>query len=529
MVPYQGSLIVDPIVGAVGYLVLGDGLMSWHIVALLQLLVIAAAGSRVLFKLGGPIPAIAWPILLACAPFLVKDGIVAAIGGHPGGFAWGLAALACALEARRSVLWAVLAGVLLAVGTWYVRSVVAVAPALLLACSTGGFRALAGWTVGALLLPVLLWANVLTLEASGMQYAQVGRAGLWDAVASPRGHKGERQPLPDRLAETSGLSFAGSLFLQPPGDDAPPTVRPHARLSGQLWVAAWLLALPLGLIGLARRKEERRELLAAVLLCAGWIGAYLASGLAMEEEVVRLASTADPLTPAPLISSTRYMIPILCAWVFGLPLALAAAAGSRLLTGLCLVPVLLSAAVGGAQALGDWRSDRDDPELYRGQEPYSYPSIKLPGRLPPVHVHLAALNEVEDSRLYHLECIGRLLARGSGPVVREPGLEAQELRSMQEGSEVPLSDDDLAEIARGMGLSMGYETLGQQDERLAEVFEAMLLSADALGGALGDAYLRGAEETVEPHHLQGSLRESICGLSGGRRPSSLCGGEEQPE
>lgn len=532
VVPYQGSLILDSVLGALGYLFLGDGLLSWHVVALLQILVVAAAGSRVLFRLGGRLPAAAWPVLLACAPFLVKDGMVAMIGGHPGGFAWGLAALAVALEARRSVFWALLAGVLLAIGAWYVRSVIAIAPAVLLACAPGGLRALVGASLGALVLPLLLWGNVLTLEASGLPYAQVGRAELWDAVVAPSGTKGLRQPLPDRLREGSGLSFGGLLFRQPPGEDDLPRVRPHARRSGQLWVAAWIAAVPLVLVGLARRGEGRLELGAAVLFCACWIGAYVSSGLAMEEEVVRLAAGTDPRIPAPVVSSTRYMIPILCAWMFGLPLALAATAGSRALSLLASVPIALAAGVGGIQAIGDWQHDRDDPELYREQEAFSYTSIALPGRLPPIDVHLRALNQVEESRRYHLESIGLLLARGSGPVMGQPDVEAQELRDVQARSEGEITDDDLRTIAFGLGLAMGTETLNQTEPRLGQVFEAILLSADALGGELGDAYLDGAEHTIEAYLLEGPLRGTMCGRSSGRRPASLCGsepgGEPQP-
>ncbi len=528
VIPYQGSLILDPIVSGVGYLLAGDGLLAWHVVALLHVAVMAAAGSRVLLRIGGIAPALAWPVVLACAPFLVKDGIVAAIGGHAGGFAWGLAALAVALEARRGFVWGLLAGLILAVGTWYVRSVVVVAPALLLACTAGGARAIGGLAVGAFVLPLLLWWNVNTLEASGLQYAQMGREQLWDVVAVPQGTNWGVKTVPERAIEASGLSFPGALFLQPPGGEgSSPGVRPAARLSGRVWVVAWVLAVPLGLLGLARRKEGRRELLAAVLLCAGWIGAYVASGLTIEAEVVEKSLATDLLTPAPRISSTRYIIPVLSAWIFGLPLALAAAR-SRPLRVLNDAALLACVLVGGLQTLGDWRTDHDGPALYRARVAHSYPSVSLAGRLPPIEVHLRSLGPDAQSRRYHLQSTGRLLARGSGPVLNEPRVEAEELRALQQNNP-QVTDADLADLAFGMGMETGLETLVRDDVRVAGAFEAMLLSADAMGGAVGEAYLKGAEQTTDPYFFEGALRDSICELSGGRKPASICGAPEPPE
>ena len=147
---YQGGVLIDGTLSAVGFWLWGDSLWAWRGYTIGYGLVIALCGAVLLRRIGNARGALLFLLLLAVAPFLLKDGLITPAGHHSSALAWALAALAIAAggggkpDFRRGVL----CGLLLGIGIFYTRTTVAAVPAAALLLVPGGWRALVGAFVG---------------------------------------------------------------------------------------------------------------------------------------------------------------------------------------------------------------------------------------------------------------------------------------------------------------------------------------------------------------------------------------------
>ena len=101
IIVYQGSLLVDALLDMVGFAVFGDHLFAWQSVSLFYVAGIVLAGGALLYQASGRAAAVGFSLLVAGSPFLVKDGLLACIGGHGSGLFFALLATALSLSAGR--------------------------------------------------------------------------------------------------------------------------------------------------------------------------------------------------------------------------------------------------------------------------------------------------------------------------------------------------------------------------------------------------------------------------------------------
>jgi hypothetical protein len=539
VVAYQGSLVMDSLLSSVGYAVFGDHPLAWHVVPLMYVLLASAAGCLALHRTVGPIGALAWPLLLATAPFVVKDGLVSGIGGHPMGPTWGLAALALALqvepEGRRRWAWALAAGAVLGLGTWHVRSTVVAGPAVLLPCILGGRKAVLGFAVGVLAFPALAAVNLFFMF----------RGTFWDdgagwATAERLLHPGgqiQQQWSLTKIGEASGWSLGPAHFLQPRVFQSDPPVRAGWLISGRIVAATWLLALPAIVAAFAARARERASsqgsdgprwsrlrLAALPALGLAWPAAYLLRPFRVEESLRRLLAAPMATSGAPTISETRYLVPICVGWLVVLAFAVGLcwkAGLRRLAVALLAIPV----AIGGWHAALDVIRDGDRAADFAEMGAFYYPGIDLGGRLPPADVHIRCIGDDDSSNAYHLGALGRELHRGSGPILGEPSADADALRSAlaELGERMP-PDGDLA-VARAMGRELGEQSAGLTGERLDDSVEAALLSTGEMPAALGMEYLTGFVRAMPPgltHEDPGRWLAGLCERLPTARHPALC-------
>ena len=332
--PYQGSCLLDAFLSMLGYRVLGDHILSWQWVPFAYVAATTVAGMALLLRAGGAFAAFSFPLLLAGAPFLLKDGLLSIIGGHGSGPAFALAALALALgcgERRKGVdLRALFAGLCLGLGAWYMRTSAIAGPAVLLAVlARGGWKSLIPFALGLLSFPGLILWNAEALLAAGAPAAAGGKEALlqhmlWDVREIRQGG----MPTAEKLRQAFGLSFERLLFAQP---DALRTVefavRPGVPLR-RAWTLAWQLSPPMVLaLGawhtLLPKRLPLREAwvgpLAVLLVITGYVGAYVASPFQVEDEVLNLT---QGLMHGPGVNGTRYLVPIYLALTLGWALAL---------------------------------------------------------------------------------------------------------------------------------------------------------------------------------------------------------------
>ena len=241
LIVYQGSLLVDGLLTAVGFAVFSDHLFAWQWLSLAYVLGISACGAWLLRRTAGPFAALAFLLLLAGAPFLVKDGMLAAIGGHTTGLLYALLALALALPDRegRHRKWQPLAsGLVLGFGTWYLRTVALAGPAILLALLPAGRQALARFALGTLLFPLLLFANVLGLYLAASPDAVNGvgpllRKALWQVREFD---SAEWDPFA-KVGEVLSVPYQSLLFAQPPSAVDSMVPERSASIRSKIWSA----------------------------------------------------------------------------------------------------------------------------------------------------------------------------------------------------------------------------------------------------------------------------------------------------
>jgi len=518
IIVYQGSLLVDALLAMVGFAVFGDHLLAWQSVSLLYIALLAVSGSYLLDSVSGRVAAVGFPLLLATAPFLVKDGLLAGIGGHGSGAFYAVLATCLAVSAGRHPeqrKWALLAGASLAFGTWYIRTVILAFPACVLAVACGGRVALLRFARGLLLLPALLFVNIIALWLVESPFAADGilslcRTVVWDV----RELGSADQDLLAKAAEAVGLPYRSLMFAQPQSGAGPVVpIRPLADGSATVWVGAWLVSLPLAGLALfsswrrmAREENEARRVhrdalaLHAVvpLLVAAYVGAYIFSPLRVEAILGDWAAIFPPTAPG--VNAPRYLVPIYLAWTLLLAFVLGLVArGPMWQRGVAWLGLGVVVAAGGFQAQGDWLQDRDPLEMVSTVEPYYYFKMFGPGRGPPMEVHESCRTENPVSRSNHLFTLGWFIGQPPEQLLQDARADRTALDTFLKGRALP--EEDIRVLVHGMGRALGDQMFSSFQLESHEVLAVARRSAEVLGKGRGGPYLYGVGESMDHGRL----------------------------
>ncbi|MBJ95592.1 MAG: hypothetical protein CMP23_14105 [Rickettsiales bacterium] len=535
LIVYQGSLLLDGLLTSLGFLLFGDHLLAWQWLSLAYTVGIAAAGAVVLQRSSGSFAAFSFPLLLACAPFLVKDGLLAAIGGHTTGLFYVLVALAVALPAGptngRSCR-PLLAGLLLGLGTWYLRSAAVAIPALLLALNPRGRDAQRRFLIGFLLFPALVLLNIAALWITDSPDAAGGVLALAAKVTWQLRELGAAErDLLAKVGEAIGLPYLSLLFAQPPSAvNSIVPERPFAYASGVLWVSGFLVASIWGLFGLLRwsysllnnrlkRGQQRSSGASAVaLLALSWALTYVLSPLRAEAILTEWAQIEPPAAPG--VNAPRYLIPIYLLWLLLLAQCLAVLA--RRYRRLAIAGLGLLLLVGGSQGLGDFIHDRDPSSVAERVEPYYYFKMFGPGRGPPQRIHEECRTRDPVSRGNHLAALGSFIGSTPALLASQPTADSQAVDALLERHK--LTRSELQILAHGMGRALGDQMFSSFQLTSAELLEQARSSAEFLGPGVAEPYLVGVGEAMDHGRLrerQDELLAMLCRpLSWGSRP--LC-------
>ncbi len=537
LIVYQGSLLWDGLLTALGFAVFGDHLLAWQWVSLAYVVGISVAGAMVLRRSSGPAAALSFVLLLASAPFLLKDGMLAAIGGHTTGLFYALLAVALALPGpggkHRS--WQPLAaGLALSFGAWYLRTVVLAGPAVLLALWPAGRPALLRFALGLLLFPALLVANVLALLIAGSPDAAGGifslvRKVLWELReigSAPRDLFG-------KLGEAMGLPYHSLLFAQPESAvDSMVPERPGGDLSARLWTFAWLGSLSTAFVAFRSRRHGENsegEALESSLpagarvvatLCLSYGLVYVLSPLRAESILVDWARIIPPVAPG--VNAPRYLVPIYLLWTLLLAQGLGMLWQSTRLR--LVAPLVLVVLVGSGswQALGDVISDRDPLAQLERIEPYYYFKMFGPGRGPPQRVHEECTSEDPVSHSNHLFTLGSFLSSPPELLSRQPDADKKSLDELLDRRK--LSRDDAQVLVHGMGRALGDQMFSSFEMTSSSLLDQAWRSAEFFGAGLAEPYLFGVGEAMDHgrlHNQKDELLSMLCRpTSWGSRP--LC-------
>ena len=515
LIAYQGSLVMDPLLALPGHLFLGDHLLAWHGLAVVYIALLSYAASSILARCGFGAGEWIAPVLFAAMPFVLKDGLLAMIGGHGTGIVYGMIALALAVHggrAGRARWWPLAAGIVWALGCWYVRTTYVVLPALVLALVPLGRAAWLRFGLGVAVLPGLLLLNAHFLVEQVPRYEAVDPVGLaadlaFGAVADSGSQHGTAYPT-SQLAEATGWIFREVLFAQPEATDHTLRELPGARRLGAVWVLAWLASLPLlGLaLGMARRDGPgadgadtpgmwaRRA--ATVLLPAAYVGAYLASPQRIELAAVSQVLSEFAIPSAPEVNPVRYLIPVGLGWTVLLAAGLSAAWGVPRLRGPAALLLLATAGGGSLLAVSDVVSHRSPTPLSELRAS-NYRSISLPGRLPPPEVHRRALNDDPDSRQYRFWALGHLALEGAGQRGDSGPRMSLAESSTQAQVGLVMGVADRRDFFDGFGAALAVQISGAQGESRARLFDEVRgMTASLTDPMTRRAYLRGLLESL---------------------------------
>lgn len=521
MVPNQGSLVLDPLLAQPSYAVLGPKLIAWHAVGLFWATILAASAAVIAWRAAGLRGAVLCSLLLAGAPFLIKDGQIAIIGGHASGAAFGVMALAFAVSCGRGrrVVRAIAAGASLGMGTWYVPTVGLALPGVAAAALlVGGRRTAIGLPIGLLALPLLVGVNVHGLAAVDGTYGPDPLVLIPKVVGFGFGPSTELDgpTAAAKAAEAGGPAFWRLLYRQRPGTRL---AAPRGTdLAGRAWSWSWVASGPLLLFALiGRRREpddgpgtppEATAAVVGVLLCASALfAAYVFLGVRVEETIVNQA--ADPLTWGPDLNGPRYIVPLYLWWTVALAVACGLLSRSRWRAVRPLGPAiaLFLAGLGLFLAGHDVVFDREPPPPAGLEVPWNYAAPRSLARRAMIHRHLRCLGPDEDSRAFHLKWIAPAFGVEPEALLADPSAESRELEEFLDGPGAALTPADQLAIVEELGRQMGgYVT--QPESPADEALRAARLSAWSFGGELGCAYLAGFITTIDLGPFDGSRRKA---------------------
>ncbi|MCP4868880.1 MAG: hypothetical protein GY898_09185 [Proteobacteria bacterium] len=493
LIPYQGSLVVDPVLSSLAYRAIGDHALAWYAIPIAYLALASWAGSDLLARAVGSVAAVAWPVLLMTLPFFIQDGWVRGVGGHPAAATWGLAATALAARADRDARWAFAGGFLLAFGAWHVRSAAIATPALLLAAATGGWRGLRAAGAGLLGFPLLVGAHAVVLLRTGTFWDTMAPSNLLNLMLRPAAQASEHG-FTTHVGLANGWLAAPAMFLQPASPDGP-TMRPGWLLSGRIWAAAWLAALPAALLAWRSRDRGLADLriAAALTLPLTWGLFILLSRHGVDDALPREMRNLRPQMDALPLNASTYLTPVYSLYVFGLALAAGLVAGTRarwVAVPMLVVPI----AIGAFHAVGD-QGEREETQI--GEvDAWFYPGIQLTGRVPPDAVHRRSVGRDPDSDAYHLEAWASMLHHGGELITSDPSGQAAALQEAIDGG--ALTDEASEVLARALGRNLGGEAAGVDEERLGELARGMLAVATELPYPLDMEYVTGFVQPLDP-------------------------------
>gem|GEM_PF-5113214 len=343
---YRGSGMVDGLLAMLGALVLGDHFLAWRGVGLAYLLGISVLGDGLLRRAGDDRAAGLFLALLASAPFVLRDGVVAMVGSHSSTIFWAL--LSVELATRRTLAparAAFFSGALLGFAVWYTRTAVVFVPLVgwLAVVRPGGSRTQqTGWFIGGLaVFPVLCVAQALAVLSSSRAEAGFGFPRLlgeivWTIKQSAISDAGLLRKLPDVV----GMSFADRLFALPRGLAWLSGWQGVSEAAGYLWSAALAIGVPLAATMAYRRPRGGGLLLGLAVAPVFPIGAYLFSSLRVEES---LFFAGIQWAPAP--TEVRYISGGLVLLLLPLALVLSTAWDRRQALGAGLAGVLVGSGL----------------------------------------------------------------------------------------------------------------------------------------------------------------------------------------
>lgn len=492
---HQGSQIIDALLAVPGIWLFGDHTMSWAFVALLWVAVTAGAGAFVLQRLVGWTAAGVWASLLSLSPFLIKDGMMALSGGHPPVAGQVLAALALAVVARRSegrrrILYALAAGAVVGIGTWYTRSVVVAGPCVVVALwpSPGsgglvdellrGFRSKALWVglAGMALFPALLVMTFAlhhiaeTRSSTDDNFAQRLLNPIVDMESCTHyeiqnglceEREGRLERLGNKTAEILGLKHGRVMWLQPRSQE---TGYPREEwktfrdLAGIVWLLGFVFAVPLFVHGIVTGRVSRPA--ALILFAAGvYLALYLLTSMRIEDAD---AGFWDEVSEPPAPTNIRYLIPswllLLAVLSAGLGGGLAAAGGLRIVSGVLLAGLVLTGlGLNGRDVV----LDADPVIAYERHQAFRYFRNYVQGRGPPQEAHRVC--DVDDpiSRGNHLRSWSTFNWCDMTCLMHDFTETDDELRWLVaqagEACGQPISAADRAFIAHGLGVLFGSQ------------------------------------------------------------------------
>jgi len=524
LIVYQGSLLVDGLLTALGFAMFGDHLFAWQWLSLAYVIGISACGSLILRRSVGSAASFSFLLLLAASPFLLKDGMLAAIGGHTTGLFYALLAVALALpdSSGRHRSWQPLAaGLVLAFGAWYLRTVALAGPAVVLALWPAGRPALGRFAVGLLLFPALLVANVCALALAATPDAASGLLPLFRKVLWEVREMGSaQQDLFAKMGEVVSLPYHSLLFAQPESAvDSVVPERPGGGLSARLWILAWIGSLFVGLASFRRSERQsssshklpasRHGARVVATLCISYGLVYVLSPLRAESVLAEWAQIIPPVAPG--VNAPRYLVPIYLLWTLLLAQGLGLLwlrKGLRLAASFLL---LLLVGSGGWQALGDVVSDRDPLSELDRIEPYYYFKMFGPGRGPPLRIHEQCDTSDPVSRTNHLFTLGSFLSSAPDFLGRQPDADKKALEALSERRN--LSRPDAQILVHGMGRALGDQMFSSFEMSSAALLDQAWRSAEQLGQGLAEPYLFGVGEAMDHGRLKNQkddLLEMLC-------------------
>ena len=537
LIVYQGSLLWDGLLTGLGFAIFGDHLFAWQWVSLVYVVGISVAGALLLRRSSGPAAALAFLLLLTAAPFLLKDGMLAAIGGHTTGLFYALLAVGLALpdsEGRHRSWQPLVAGLVLAFGAWYLRTVVLAGPAVLLALWPAGRPALLRFALGLSLFPVLLTTNVIGLVLAGSPDAAGGVFSLFRKVLWELREIGSApKDLFGKLGEVIGLPYHSLLFAQP--ESAVNSVvpeRPGGALSARLWTFAWLAGLSTAFVAFRRGKKAERAgdgvavratpsgARVVALLCLSYGMVYVLSPLRAESILAEWARIFPPVAPG--VNAPRYLVPIYLLWTLLLAQGLGMLWQSSRFRYVAAGVLVVLVGSGAWQAIGDVVSDRDPLSQVEKVEPYYYFKMFGPGRGPPQRIHEQCTSDDPVSRSNHLFTLGSFLSSDPGLLQRQPGAAKKRLDELLERRN--LSRDDAQVLVHGMGRALGDQMFSSFQMTSSSLLDQAWRSAEFFGAGLAEPYLFGVGEAMDHGRLQ-NQRDELLGMlcrptSWGSRP--LC-------
>lgn len=496
---HQGGVLIDGALSAVGFRLFGDHLLAWKWYSLAYAAGITVAGIVVLRKSAGTAGAIFLALLMAAAPFLVKDAILTPAGHHSTAFFYALAALAIAMQGSErgppSFRRALFAGLVLGVGVWYTRTCLAAGPAVALALFRGGIRtsvrAWAGLAAGCLIFPamVAVEANAALHQIPALAHTpfsgQFGR--MLTSIAADHAS-------PEYAAKTweaLSLPLEPVLFGQPVvrALERTPIHSEFAR-AGQLWSWGWAaVPVALAICGaalLAARRGPRRETAVVLLFGLGYAAIYVLSPFRIESSDLLVIANSELSASAPGVAAARYVIPIYLAWTVGAAHVLGL--GWRWRWSRPVAVIALGALVGSGlqSAVIDWRLDRDQPSNFDLLLPYDYELMFTPARGLTAQLHLECQTREPVSRANHLRSYG--FAASPEPVSLREGQAMAHASESLDGRGLPPEQEAFVFDGMGRGAASHIQP-GGPDE--AEYLAAVFRFAEELGPPRSGWFLTG--------------------------------------